>query len=140
MRFLILLFLMLSFSSFSQEKRFEFETVDMRTPDGWDIRNIPGEVVFYEDKESHTISIVTEKRNYKMYVKSKQLFVRQYCYLYTLIDDDDDLRSCPPAQRGQSVDEAQFRRQIGQPLSQTSQDPLLRLIRRCLNKYRDQVV
>ena len=62
----------------------------MRTPDGWDIRNIPGEVVFYEDKKSHTISIVTEKRNYKMYVKSKQLFIRQYNYLYTLIDDDGD--------------------------------------------------
>jgi hypothetical protein len=90
MRFLILLLLTLSFSSFSQEKRFEFETVDMRTPDGWEIRNIPGEVVFYEDKESHTISIVTEKRNYKMYVKSKQLFIREYNYLYTLIDDDGD--------------------------------------------------
>jgi hypothetical protein len=46
----------------------------MRTPTGWDIRNISGEVVFYEDKKSHTISIVTENRNYKMYVKSKQLF------------------------------------------------------------------
>jgi hypothetical protein len=90
MRFLILLLLTLSFSSFSQEKRFEFETVDMRTPDGWDIRNITGEVVFYEDRQSHTISIVTEKRNYKMYVKSKQLFIREYNYLYTLIDDDGD--------------------------------------------------
>ena len=90
MRFLILLLLTLSFSSFSQEKRFEFETVDKRTPDGWDIIKLPGEVIFYEDKESHTISIVTQNRDYKMYVKSKQLFVRQYCYLYTLIDDDGD--------------------------------------------------
>ena len=91
MRILILLmFLLVSSITFSQEKRFEFVTVDMRTPDGWDIRNISGEVVFYEDKESHTISIVTEKRNYKMYVKSKQLFIREYNYLYTLIDDDGD--------------------------------------------------
>jgi len=90
MRFLVLLFLLFSFNIQSQEKRFEFETVDMRTSTGWDIRNISGEVVIYEDNKSHTISIVTEKRNYKMYVKSKQLFVRQYCYLYTLIDDDDD--------------------------------------------------
>jgi hypothetical protein len=92
MRFLILgLFILFSsFDSISQEKRFEFETVDMRTPDGWEIRNIPGEVVIYEDTKSHTISIVTENRNYKMYVKSKQLFVRQYSYLYTLIDDDGD--------------------------------------------------
>jgi hypothetical protein len=108
MRFLILLFLMLSFSSFSQEKRFEFETVDMRTPDGWDIRNIPGEVVFYEDKESHTISIVTEKRNYKMYVKSKQLFVRQYCYLYTLIDDDSDESSVRIVMENKSDDYVEF--------------------------------
>lgn len=92
MRYLVLLLFVL-FSSFNlapQEKRFEFETVDMRTPDGWDIKKIPGEVVFYEDRESHTISIVTEKRNYKMYVKSKQLFIREYNYLYTLIDDDGD--------------------------------------------------
>jgi hypothetical protein len=92
MRFLILgLFILFSsFDSISQEKRFEFETVDMRTPDGWEIRNIPGEVVIYEDTKSHTISIVTENRNYKMYVVSKQLFVKQHCYLYTLIDDDGD--------------------------------------------------
>jgi hypothetical protein len=108
MRFLILLFLMLSFSSFSQEKRFEFETVDMRTPDGWDIRNIPGEVVFYEDKESHTISIVTENKNYKMYVKSKQLFVRQYCYLYTLIDDDGDESSVRIIMENQSDNYVEF--------------------------------
>ena len=87
---ILLVFLLISSISFSQEKRFEFRTVDMRTPDGWEIRNISGEVVFYEDRQSHTISIVTEKRNYKMYVKSKQLFIRQYNYLYTLIDDDGD--------------------------------------------------
>ncbi len=92
MRFLVLgLFILFSsFNTISQEKRYQFETVDMRTPTGWDIRNISGEVVIYEDTKSHTISIVTENRNYKMYVKSKQLFVRQYCYLYTLIDDDGD--------------------------------------------------
>lgn len=92
MRFLIIVFFILfsSFNSISQVSRFEFETVDFRTPTGWDIKKIPGEVVFYEDKESHTISIVTENKTYKMYVKSKQLFIRQYNYLYTLIDDDGD--------------------------------------------------
>ena len=108
MRFLILIFLLFSFNTQSQEKRFEFGTVDMRTPDGWDIRNIPGEVVFYEDKESHTISIVTEKRNYKMYVKSKQLFVRQYCYLYTLIDDDSDESSVRIVMENKSDDYVEF--------------------------------
>lgn len=89
-KLILLIFILVSSITSSQEKRFEFETVDMRTPDGWDIRNISGEVVFYEDRQSHTISIVTEKRNYKMYVKSKQLFIREYNYLYTLIDDDGD--------------------------------------------------
>jgi hypothetical protein len=108
MRFLVLLFLLFSFNIQSQEKRFEFETVDMRTPDGWDIRNISGEVVIYEDNKSHTISIVTEKRNYKMYVKSKQLFVRQYCYLYTLIDDDGDESSVRIVMENRSDDYVEF--------------------------------
>jgi hypothetical protein len=108
MRFLVLLFLLFSFNIQSQEKRFEFETVDMRTPDGWEIRNISGEVVIYEDNKSHTISIVTEKRNYKMYVKSKQLFVRQYCYLYTLIDDDGDESSVRIVMENKSDDYVEF--------------------------------
>jgi hypothetical protein len=105
---ILLIFLLGSSILFSQEKRFEFETVDMRTPDGWDIRNIHGEVVFYEDKESHTISIVTQNRDYKMYVKSKQLFVRQYCYLYTLIDDDDDESSVRIVMENRSDDYIEF--------------------------------
>jgi hypothetical protein len=110
MRFLVLgLFILLSsFNSISQEKRFSFETVDMRTPDGWDIRNIPGEVIIYEDTKSHTISIVTETSNYKMYVKSKQLFVRQYCYLYTLIDDDGDESSVRIIMENRSDDYLEF--------------------------------
>lgn len=89
MRFLViaLFILFTSFVSTSQEQHFEFQTVDMRTPTGWDIRNISGEVVFYEGKDSHTISIVTENKSYKLYVKSKQLFIREFNYLYTLIDD-----------------------------------------------------
>jgi len=108
MRFLVLLFLLFSFNIQSQEKRYQFETLDMRTPDGWDIRNISGEVVIYEDKKSHTISIVTENKNYKMYVKSKQLFVRQYCYLYTLIDDDGDESSVRIIMENRSDDYVEF--------------------------------
>jgi len=93
MRLIIILFFFISSISFSQEKIFEFETVDIRTPDGWDIKQIPGKVIFYEDNETNTISIITENRNYKMYVTSKQLFARQYNYLYTLIDDDGDKSS-----------------------------------------------
>ena len=89
-QFILIFIILISSITFSQEKIFEFESIDVRTPTGWDIRNISGEVVIYEDTKSHTISIVTENRNYKMYVKSKQLFLRQYSYLYTLIDDDGD--------------------------------------------------
>ena len=105
---ILLVFLLISSISFSQEKRFEFRTVDMRTHDGWEIRNISGEVVFYEDRQSHTISIVTEKRNYKMYVKSKQLFIRQYNYLYTLIDDDGDESSVRIIMENRSDDYVEF--------------------------------
>jgi len=91
MRKLILLILIfVSSISFSQEKRFIFESIDVRTPDGWNITEIKGEVVFYEDKETNTISIITEHRNNKMYVKSNQIFIRQYNFLYTLVDDYDN--------------------------------------------------
>ena len=83
--FTIVIFI--SLLSAGQETRFEFESIDVRTPDGWDIKKIEGEVVFYEDRKTNTISIITEHRNNKMYVKSKQLFIRQYNFLYTLVDD-----------------------------------------------------
>ena len=81
------MFILVSSISFSQEKRYEFESIDVRTPDGWDIKEIKGEVVFYEDRQTNTISIITEHRNNKMYVKSNQMFIRQYNFLYTLVDD-----------------------------------------------------
>jgi len=86
-KLILLIFLVISSISFSQEKRYEFDSIDVRTPDGWDIKKIKGEVVFYEDRQTNTISIITEHRNNKMYVKSKQLFIRQYNFLYTLVDD-----------------------------------------------------
>ena len=86
-KLILLIFILVSSISFSQEKRYEFESIDVRTPDGWDIKEIKGEVVFYEDRKTNTISIITEHRNNKMYVKSNQMFIRQYSFLYTLIDD-----------------------------------------------------
>ena len=86
-KLILLIFLVISSISFSQEKRFEFESIDVRTPDGWDIKKIKGEVIFYEDRQTNTISIITEHRNNKMYVKSNQMFIRQYNFLYTLVDD-----------------------------------------------------
>jgi hypothetical protein len=86
-KLILLMFILVSSISFSQERNFEFESIDVRTPDGWDIKKIKGEVVFYEDNETNTLSIITENRNNKMYVKSNQMFIRQYSFLYTLIDD-----------------------------------------------------
>jgi hypothetical protein len=74
----------------SQEKRFEFESIDVRTSTGWDIKKVNGEVVFYKDRETNTISIITEHRNNKMYVKSSQIFIRQHNFIYTLVDDYDN--------------------------------------------------
>lgn len=75
---------------FSQKRIFEFESIDVRTPDGWNVKEIKGEVVFYEDEKTNTITISTEHRINKMYVKSKQVFIRQYNFIYTLIDDFDN--------------------------------------------------
>ena len=107
-QFILIFIILISSITFSQEKKFEFESIDVRTPTGWDIRNISGEVVIYEDTKSHTISIVTENRNYKMYVKSKQLFLRQYSYLYTLIDDDGDESSVRIVMKNKCDDYIEF--------------------------------
>jgi hypothetical protein len=86
MKFLIAL-LLAAQVTFSQEKRFEFESIDVRTEYGWQILPVQGEVIFYEDKVTNTISIVTPSRTNLMYVKSKQLFIKQYNFIYTLVDD-----------------------------------------------------
>lgn len=82
------LVILVSTLTFSQEKRYEFESLDVRTEIGWNIFPVNGEVIFYEDNKTHYITIITPSRNYKMYVKSKQLFIRQFNYLYTLVDED----------------------------------------------------
>lgn len=59
-----------------------------RTPTGWDKVDVRGEVIFYEDKNTRTVTIVTPKRVELLYVKSRQLFIRQDTFLYTLVDED----------------------------------------------------
>jgi hypothetical protein len=110
MRFLVLgLFILFSsFNSISQERKFEFESIDVRTPTGWDIKKVNGEVIFYEDNKTHTISIITESRNNLMYVKSRQLFIREYNFLYTLIDDYDNESSVRVVLENQSWDYVEF--------------------------------
>ena len=103
-KLILLMFILVSSISFSQEKRYEFESIDVRTPDGWDIKEIKGEVVFYEDRKTNTISIITEHRNNKMYVKSNQMFIRLYNFLYTLVDDYGNESSIRVALDNQSWD------------------------------------
>jgi hypothetical protein len=50
MRFLVLLFLLFSFNIQSQEKRFEFETVDMRTPEVGILETFPEKLFFMKIK------------------------------------------------------------------------------------------
>lgn len=87
MKYLILLFLLTQLT-FSQERKYSFEYRENRTPDGWQKVPISGDVIFYEDRYSNTVSIITNNKFEHLYVKSKQLFIRQDTFLYTLIDGD----------------------------------------------------
>jgi hypothetical protein len=87
MKYLITL-LLLTQLTFSQERKYSFEYRENRTPTGWQKIQTPGDVIIYEGKYSHTITIVTENRFEYLYVKSKQLFIRQDTFIYTLVDID----------------------------------------------------
>lgn len=105
MRKLVLsIFLLVSTITYSQERRFEFESIDVRTPDGWNILSVQGEVIFYEDNKTHTITITTLNRTNLMYVKSRQLFIKEYNFLYTLIDDYNNESSIRIALENRSWD------------------------------------
>jgi hypothetical protein len=109
MKQLILIFIILISSiTSSQEKRFEFESIDVRTSTGWDIKKVNGEVVFYEDRETNTISIITEHRNNKMYVTYSQIFIRQHNFIYTLVDDYDNESSVRVVLTNESWDYIDF--------------------------------
>jgi hypothetical protein len=86
----LLLLLLLSFTSFSQsiQGSYEFKFRENRTPNGWDKVELCGEVIFYEDKDIITVTIVTSNKFEYLYVKSRQLFVKNKSYIYTLVDDD----------------------------------------------------
>lgn len=88
MKKLLLLVLLATQLSFSQETTYEFAYRENRTPTGWNRIETSGEVVFYEDRHTNTITITTSHKHQQLYVKSKQLFLRQDTYLYTLVDDN----------------------------------------------------
>lgn len=86
----LLLLLLFSTMSFSQAigGTYEFHFRENRTPDGWDKVETSGKVVFYEDRKTNTVTIITPDLEELLYVKSRQLFIRQDTFLYTLVDDD----------------------------------------------------
>lgn len=87
MKKLFLLILLFTQVTISQERKYSFAYRENRTPTGWEKVETPGDVIFYEGKYSHTVSIITDNKYEHLYVKSKQLFIRQDTYLYTLVDE-----------------------------------------------------
>jgi hypothetical protein len=90
MKKLFLLLLLVCSTAFSQSiiGRYEFKYRENRTPTGWDKVDIKGEVIFYEDRYKNTVTIATNKKFEYLYVKSRQLFIRQDTFIYTLVDED----------------------------------------------------
>jgi hypothetical protein len=90
MRKLFLLLLLVCSTAFSQNivGSYEFQYRENRTPTGWDKVDIKGEVVFYEDRYQNTVTISSNKKQEHLYVKSRQLFIRQDTFIYTLVDED----------------------------------------------------
>ena len=87
-KLVVLLLVLVSSLSFSQESKYSFDYRENRTPTGWQKVQTPGDVIFYEDRYSHIVTIVTNSRFEYLYVKSKQLFIRQGTFLYTLVDSN----------------------------------------------------
>ena len=86
---ILLVLLLVSSISFSQAPIvYEYQYRENRTPTGWQIVQTPGDVIFYEDRHTNTITIVSSNKKEVLYVKSRQLFIRQDSYLITLVDDD----------------------------------------------------
>ena len=70
--------------SFSQSGTYEFFSIDRRTPKGWEVLNVPGEVRFLGD----SIEVQTEFRLYTLHVDSKQQFVRIDQFIYQCHEDN----------------------------------------------------
>lgn len=81
-----LLMLLLCCVTYSQgiEGNYEFDYRENRTPKGWDKIEMHGEIVF----KNNEVTITTVNKAQELYVKSKQLFIRQKSFLYTLVDDN----------------------------------------------------
>jgi hypothetical protein len=88
MKKLLLLLVLVTQVTLSQERKYSFECRENRTPTGWATVDTPGDVIIYEDRYSHTVTIITDTKHEHLYVKSRQLFIKQDTLLYTLVDED----------------------------------------------------
>lgn len=79
-----LLVLLFSTLCFSQPKVYEYETFDKRTPDGWELIQVPGEV--HINNETKEIVIVNQNAYIVYNWSSRQQFIRKSSYLYRLTD------------------------------------------------------
>ncbi len=85
MKYIILLILF-SLSSFGQtlDGTYEFNSIENKTPQGWNEINIIGKVVF----DNYEVNIITSQKELNLYVVSKQLFVKKQTFFYRLVDDN----------------------------------------------------
>ena len=79
------LFLLLFVTTmWSQAKIYEFDMMDMRTPDGWDLTQMCGEIRI--DDKNKEITLITPKFIFVYDVFSKQQFFSVESYLYNAYD------------------------------------------------------
>ncbi|MFY7883281.1 MAG: hypothetical protein ACOVOV_00400 [Dolichospermum sp.] len=83
MKYLLAL-LLFSTLCFSQPKVYTYDTFDKRTPDGWEMIKVPGEV--HINNETKEIVIVNRNAYIIYNWSSKQQFIRKSSYLYRLRD------------------------------------------------------
>jgi hypothetical protein len=82
----ITLLTLLSLSSFGQtlEGTYEFDSIENKTPQGWNEINIIGKVVF----DKYEVNITTPYKEQNLYVVTKQFFIKKKTYFYRLVDDN----------------------------------------------------
>jgi hypothetical protein len=85
MKYIILLTL-ISLSSFGQtlEGTYEFDSIENKSPQGWNEINTIGQFVF----DKYVVTIVTPQKEKNLYVVSKQFFIKNKTFFYRLVDDD----------------------------------------------------
>lgn len=83
MKLLVLLLCCISYSQ-GIEGNYEFDFRENRTAKGWNKIEMCGKIAF----NNNEVIITTANKIEQLYVKSKQLFIRQKSFLYTLVDND----------------------------------------------------